>query len=32
MREECAKIDGTKFQASSHEGENHKDADHDHKR
>lgn len=31
-KDECAKIDGATFEASSHEGEDHKDADHDHKK
>lgn len=30
-KDECAKIDGAKFEASSHAGEDHKDGKHDHK-
>lgn len=29
-KEQCAKIDGAKFEASSHAGEDHKDGKHDH--
>lgn len=31
-KEECAKIDGAKFEASSHAGEDHKHGPHDHKK
>lgn len=31
-REQCAKIEGAKFEASSHAGEAHKDDNHDHKK
>lgn len=31
-KEECSKIDGAKFEASSHAGEGHKDDGHDHKK
>ena len=31
-KEQCAKIQGAKFETSSHAGENHKDGDHDHKK
>ena len=31
-KDECAKIDGATFEASSHQGENHKDAEHDDKK
>lgn len=31
-KEECSKIDGAKFVASDHKGENHKHDDHDHKK
>lgn len=30
-KEDCSKIDGAKFEASSHAGEDHKDGKHDHK-
>lgn len=29
-KDECGKIEGAKFEASSHAGEDHKDAGHDH--
>lgn len=31
-KDECAKIEGAKFAESSHEGEEHKDAAHDHEK
>lgn len=31
-KDECAKIEGASFKASAHEGENHKDEKHDHKK
>ena len=31
-KEECAKIVGAKFETSSHAGDGHKDANHDHKK